>query len=435
MESIPKRQKYSCILEKITKLKITILTEIFAYASNEPITFLYLCRESTNLNKIISVLISNIAKDNSLGDQANEAIEKFKISRKTYLSLLKQTISEKLFASNFKIPNLPKNLNTVYDKMIFENFKDKYNKYEDTFIIYCSENIFKQKRKKWYLKILTIKNNLYFNNCVFMVESKEDLMKIIQVLFDNNCLNYNSNLIVCKLSDDSYIRKISLENENIHYCMEYCRSLILNKNIITQILNLKINFYICSSNNKHILNNISYQYITNNLNSVKYLKIHQDREIKKIIIKNSNLTLNDFYNLLQKYEKYEEIYFQNTRILKNQKLPFSFILGNQDPWMKTKPINQNNNEKSSLFDIMKDKNAINLIKKQNLYLNLEKDFYKIDVGFGEKLINTLITSEAINFINSNINIRNLYLYTYPLENFSLLKNVKIENIYIKNFLT
>ena len=95
---------YECILQKITIMKISLITKIFAFSSNFPFRFLYIVSKSKKLREKIEETLSGIDLDNNyLSKETVNYINNYKCTQKIYLSIIEKTIEQKhpiLFQQN-----------------------------------------------------------------------------------------------------------------------------------------------------------------------------------------------------------------------------------------------------------------------------------------------------------------------------------------------
>ena len=168
METISKSE---CLLEKVTKLPITLITIIFGYTSDYPISFVYLISKSKKMQSIIHTLLSNISEKNQLTKEENEFIIKYKASEVLYLDFLEKTISKKIHGLPLKLPLLQQEYKKkVYCNTFHRNFVQLFDKYQ-SLEIFCSNGTYFKKKNRWFLRKLSEKNLIYFNNCIFMVNN------------------------------------------------------------------------------------------------------------------------------------------------------------------------------------------------------------------------------------------------------------------------
>ena len=447
--------KSECILEKINKLPIIIITKIFSYSSNNPIPFVFLISKSKKMQELILNILSIINSKNDLGKISNEFIFKYKITQKLYLTLLEHTITNKIHNLPLTLPILEEGEfeKNEYLKTIYNNFIEIFDKYQ-TLKVYCSDFTYNKKRNKWYLSKISDINDQYFNNCIFMVNNIEDIESIISLLYYNNYLNYKITLTINKIKDNK-IKKIIFEDEQINYNVEYPRSIIIKRQFISQLLKLNINFYICSIENKNLLNNISFQGINDyknknitlerkklsadysifkNINNIifNFKNINNNsnnKKISQIVINKSSISFKEINSALKEYQSnnIETIVFQNM-LIENSFFNSLFVKFKSNNSIKynnnydTKNINNNN--------IFKFNKNIFEKNKYKLVINFEKDFFEVNLN--EKIC-ILNCSELIDFINNYKYIRILYLFNFPLENIKFIENRFIEYIYINNF--
>ena len=121
---------YECILQKITSLRICLITEIFAFSSNFPFRFLYLVSKSKNLQKIIKEVLSNINMENNfLSKQTLKYIDNYILAQKIYLPLLEKTIEQKILGFNFDFPGLDtiQNIESEddYKNVVYNDLKEE----------------------------------------------------------------------------------------------------------------------------------------------------------------------------------------------------------------------------------------------------------------------------------------------------------------------
>ena len=421
--------------------------------------------------------MSRINKKNNFSPKLNEYILKYKQSQKLYLTLLEKTISKKIHQLPLELPLIDQG-NNEYNKVINDNFNQIFGKYSDL-KIYCNDKTYSNKKNKWYLQKLSDINKEYFNNCVFIVNNIEDIESIILLLYNNKFLDFKTTLTVNKIKDDK-IRNILLDNQYINYYLEYPRAIIIRRSFASQLLKLNINFYMCSFENKNRLYDITYQsideyrnkniYVTplkkklsldyNSLQSVNNIisdlkncdfnnnnicntdeNSHKanNNSITKMIINKPNISLKEINTYLNKYQSLnlEKLIFENMTIADNSFLGFgSFFWGFKSS--NSSSNNTINDKKDTIFNIT-NKNKNNILtysksiietNKNSLSINFEKDFF--EVIFNNKLC-VLNCSEIINYINKSKNIKELYLYNFPLGDMQYIVNPYVENIYIDNF--
>jgi len=455
--------KSECILENITKLPITIITRIFAYQSDNPISFLHIISKSKKMQLILYTLLSNINPNNQLSKKVNEYIFKYKLSQKIYLSLLEKTISNKIHRLPLTLPTYKDEPKTDYIKKVQESFAQLFDKYQSLKIL-CNDSTYWKKKNRWFLEKMSEKNVLYFNNCIFMVNNVEDIESIISLLYNNDYLNYKTTLTVNKVKDDK-IKKIILEDEHINYYLEYPRSILFKSQFISQLLKLNINFYICSFDYKSQLNNITYQSINNDdknkkiflnrkklsidYNSLKGVNniisnirtnnniINTDKNIIKnkknnpMIINKSSISFKEINLYLKEYKNIDvdTIIFQNI-LIENSFFTSFFGIFSSNKNLDSNKNNNYNNEAKDNFNILKFSKNIFDKNKNKLMFNFEKDFFEVNINDKMSIINC---SELINYIKNYKNLKYLYLFNFPLEDIKYIKNPFIEYIYINNF--
>ena len=142
--SIPKSE---CILENITKLPIIIITKIFAFQSDNPISFLHIISKSTKMQFILYTLLSNINPNNQLSKKVNEYIFKYKLSQKIYLSLLEKTISNKIHGLPLTLPTYKDEPKTDYVKTVQDSFIQLFDKYQSLKIL-CNDSTYWNKKNR-----------------------------------------------------------------------------------------------------------------------------------------------------------------------------------------------------------------------------------------------------------------------------------------------
>ena len=69
--------KKGCILEKVNKLQIILISEIFALSSNYPIKFIIIVSKWERIQSLIKNVLSRINTDNTFGPKINEYILKY----------------------------------------------------------------------------------------------------------------------------------------------------------------------------------------------------------------------------------------------------------------------------------------------------------------------------------------------------------------------
>lgn len=469
--------KKRCILEKVNKLQFILISEIFALSSNFPIKFIIIVSKWEKIQSLIKKVLSRINTENNFGPKINEYILKYKQSQKLYLTLLEKTISKKIHKLPLELPSLDQGGNE-YDKVISENFNQIFGKYSDL-KIYCNDMTYSNKKNKWYLQKISEINTEYFNNCVFIVNSIDDIESIISLLYSNKFLDFKTTLTINRIKDDK-IRNILLDNQHINYYLEYPRAIIIRKSFVSQLLKLNINFYMCSFENKNRLYDITYQsldeyrnkniYVTplkkklsldyNSLQSVNNIisnlkncdfnnnifntdgNSHSSKtntntnSNSRMIINKPNISFKEINSYLNEYQSLnlEKLIFENMTITDNSFLGFgSFFWGFKSS--NSASNNTINDKKNTTFNNKNNNNLAyskSLIEsnKNSLSINFEKDFF--EVIFNNKFY-VLNCSEIINYISKSKNIKELYLYNFPLGNMENISNPYVENIYIDNF--
>ena len=368
-----KHLKSECILCQITKLPITIITEIFAYSSNLPISFIHIISKSKKMQEILFKILSRINSKNDLGQKTNEFIFKYKLSQKVYLALLESTISKKIANLPLTLPTLDeKEMNSnEYLTIIYNNFIDIYDKYQ-SLKVYCNDSIFNKKRNKWYLKKISEIKEEYFNNCVFIVYNIEDIEPIISLLYNNNYLNFKTTLIINKIKDDK-MKKIIFEDEKINYNLCYTRAIIVKKQFILQLLKLNINIYVCSMENQKKLKNILFQGIN-------------DYKNKNIFLEKKRLTVD--YSNFNNINKIISNFKNNNNIINNK---------------NNSPSIMNINKQNISFK------EINDCLKEFQYINAETIIFSnilIENSFLNSFFGKFKSNNSINY-NNNYDIKNI----------------------------
>ena len=414
---------YECILQKITIMKISLITKIFAFSSNFPFRFLYIVSKSKKLREKIEETLSGIDLDNNyLSKETVNYINNYKCAQKIYLSIIEKTIEQKIlgFKINFpdlnKIPNI--NNKNKYENVVYNNLKEElYEKY-NSLKIYCSDLKYKNRNNKWFLEKISDKNNKYFNNCSFIINDILSIEILINLLYQNNYLNFKNSLKVKKIKENDP-KKLILGDENIKYILEYPRAIIIKEKFIYQLLKSNIdNFYICSFENHKRLYSIIYQSKNYYNNNTLYIKANQ--KYMNLTINKPNISLNEINMYLKEYESInaETLEFNNFSI-ENSLYDYLF---NSSRYNMPNIININNASSKNIS-----------IKKYNtdlLVLNFEKDFFEIDLNYKEQIFHC---SELINYINCSKHIINLYLYNFPIIYLKKIINPLIEFISIDNF--
>ena len=468
-----KISKKKCILEKINKLQIILITEIFALCSKYPIKFIFVVSKWEKIQSLIRKVLSRINTKNDFSPQVNEYILKYKLSEKLYLTLLEKTISKKINKLPLDLPLLNHGENK-YSKIINKNFNQLFAKYSTGFKIYCNDATYSNKKNKWYLSKISEIKTFFFNNCVFIVNSIDDIESIILLLHNNKFLDFKTTLTINKIKDDK-IRNILLDDQHINYYLEYPRGIIMQKSFVSQLIKLNINFYVCSFEDKNRLYDITFQSIDEYKNkniyvtplkkklSFDYNSIQSVNNIisdlknydfnnnifntdgnnhsannnsnTKMIINKANISLKEINTYLNNYQSLnlEKLIFENMTIIDNSFLGFgSFFWGFKSSNSSTNSsINDktNNNNPNKNNNLSYNKSLIET-NKNSLYINFEKDFF--EVIFNNKLC-LLNCSEIINYINKSKNLKELYLFNFPLGDMKNISNPYIENIYIDNF--
>ena len=241
---------YECILQRLTTMKICLITDIFAFSSNFPIRFLYIVSKSKKLQKTIKEILANINVDNNIiSKQTLIYYNKYILAQKIYLHIVEKNIEQKIVGIKFDFPAL----NTIegidikdkYVNIVYNNLKDcLYEKY-NSLKIFCQDLKYKNKNNKWFFESISNKNNEYFNNCAFITNDIESIQMIIYLLYYYNYLNFKNFLKVKKIQKSDII-KIIFDDKNINYILEYPRSIVFNQQFIHQLLKSNINFYIYS---------------------------------------------------------------------------------------------------------------------------------------------------------------------------------------------
>ena len=438
---------YECIFQKITTMKITLISNIFAYISDFPIRFIYILLKSQKLQSIIKNILENINIDNNniLDKQTLISINKFKLAQKIYLAIIEKIIEQKIEGYKFDFPELNKisgiNIDEKYAKVVHNNLKEfLYEKY-NSLIVFCSDIKYKNRNNKWFFKRFSERNNEYFNNCAFLIDDIESIQIIIYLLYYNNYLNFKNNLTITKIKKYDSI-KLILDDTDIKYALEYKRAIVINKTFINQLLKSNFNFYICSIENKNKLYNIIFQKNNNykERNDKIYLQDKNKFNIhyklnEKENNKNMNMIINKSYLSFKEINLYLTEYESvNAETLELQNFLIESSL--YDYFFSSYKYSKSNNNINEDKD--KNKNQIKNYSKNNkferiygdlMFFNFEKDFFEIN---NNNKIEILHCSELINYINKSKNIINLYLNNFPLSYLKFIKNPLIELISIDN---
>ena len=437
MEIVPSNNN-ECILQKIISMKISLITEIFAYTSKFPFRFLFIISKFKKLNAKIEEILSNIDMEyNNLNKSTLSYIKKYKLAQKIYLPIIEKTIEQKILHFNFDFLKLDNSLNNIIDEenyknVIYNNLKEElYEKY-NSLKIYCNDLTYKNRNNKWFLEKISDKKKEYFNNCVFIINDILSIEIIIYLLYYNNYLNFKNNLKIKKIGKDDEI-KLILRDENIKYILEYPRAIILNEKFIYDLLKSNMNnFYISSFENINRLYSIIYQRKTNNNNIIKYNLIEKEnKKNMEMIINKKCISLKEINLYLKEYQSInaETIEFKNFSV--ESSVYDYFFSGSK--YNNKLNINHNKNKdgkNSDLIPKFSKNNYFDKINNDSLELNFENDFFEINEN---NKINILHCSEIVNFINSSKNIINLYLFNFPLLYLKNIKNQIIEFIEVNNF--
>ena len=406
-------------------MKISLITEIFAFTSKFPFRFLYLVSKSKKLQMIIKEILSYINMDNNFfSEKTLKYINNYKLAQRIYLPLIEKIIERKSLSYKFDFPELKilSNINSKddYEKVAYNNLKEElYEKY-NSLKIYVNDEKYKNRNNKWFFAKISEIDNEYFNNCVFMVDDIESIQIVIYLLYYNNYLNFKNNLKVKRINEEDEI-KLILGDVNIKYILEYPRAIILKQKFIYELINSNINFYICSFENRNRLYSIIYEKKNKSRNLIIYEKKLKNMDI---IINKPNLSLKEIDLYLKEYQSInaETLEFKN----------FLIETSLYDYFMGSSKYNKSNINIKNVFNSNKN---YNLFKKSIhnsdlIKLNFEKDFFEIDVDDEIKIYHC---SELINLINSSKHLINLYLYNFPLSYLKRIMNPLIKFISIDNF--
>ena len=406
---------YQCVLQNIKTMKISLITHIFAYSSNFPFRFLYIISKSKKMKEIINSLLANILLENKLSLECQSYINKYKLAQKIYLPISEKIIEQKINGFSFTFPELKSfpdiNPKDKYAEIIYNNLKEElYEKY-NSLEVFCNDIKYQNKKNKWFLKKISDKNNIYFNNCSFIIDDIESIEVIIYLLYYNNYLNFKNIIKIKKINTKEKIKFI-LDDKNIKYILEYPRAIIINNQFIYQLMKSNINFYICSFNNINRLFNITFQNkinLNNNIYNISNKKEH-------MIINKPHLSFKEINLYLKEYETIgvDSLEFKNFLI---QSSIYDYFFGN---YKKNKKGENDDNINRY------DKNLNNNLR----VFNFGNDFFEIKEN---SKIYILHCSEIINYINNSHEIINLYLYNFPVSHLKKIKNKLIEFLSIENF--
>ena len=429
MEDTP-NNNYKCILQKVSKMKISLITNIFAFSSKFPFRFLYLVSKSKKLNNIIEEILSYInMNNNDLNKQTLNFVNKYKLAQKIYLTIIEKTIEHKISDFKLDFPELGKISNIIsednYKEVVYNNLKEELFENYNNLKIYFNDLKYKNINNKWFLKNISGKKNEFFNNCLFIINDLLSVQIIIYLLYCNNYLNFKNNLKVVKIKETDAM-KLILGDEKIRYILEYPRAIILKEQFVSQLLKSNIdNFYICSFENKKRIYSIITQR-KNNCNKINSINTGKNNKNMNITINKQKISMNEINIYLKEYESInaEILEFKNFTI---ENSIYDYFFSSYGSNKKDSIIINTN--KSHNDNIIKS----NIFKKINndfLELNFEMDFFEINID--NKVI-SLHCSELISFINKANNIINLFLYNFPLLYLKQIKNPLIEFISIENF--
>ena len=429
MEDTP-NNNYKCILQKVSKMKISLITNIFAFSSKFPFRFLYLVSKSKKLNNIIEEILSYInMNNNDLNKQTLNFVNKYKLAQKIYLTIIEKTIEHKISGFKLDFPELGKISNIIsednYKEVVYNNLKEELFENYNNLKIYFNDLKYKNINNKWFLKNISGKKNEFFNNCLFIINDLLSVQIIIYLLYCNNYLNFKNNLKVVKIKETDAM-KLILGDEKIRYILEYPRAIILKEQFVSQLLKSNIdNFYICSFENKKRIYSIITQR-KNNCNKINSINTGKNNKNMNITINKQKISMNEINIYLKEYESInaEILEFKNFTI-ENSIYDYFF---SSYGYNKKDSIIINTNK--SLNDNLIKSNIFKKINNDFLELNFEMDFFEINID--NKVI-SLHCSELISFINKANNIINLFLYNFPLLYLKQIKNPLIEFISIENF--
>ena len=410
MEDTP-NNNYKCILQKVSKMKISLITNIFAFSSKFPFRFLYLVSKSKKLNNIIEEILSYInMNNNDLNKQTLNFVNKYKLAQKIYLTIIEKTIEHKISGFKLVFPELGKISNIIsennYKEVVYNNLKEELFEKYNSLKIYFNDLKYKNINNKWFLKNISGKKNEFFNNCLFILNDLLSIQIIIYLLYCNNYLNFKNNLKVVKIKETDAM-KLILGDEKIRYILEYPRAIILKEQFVSQLLKSNIdNFYICSFENKKRIYSIITQR-KNNCNKINSINTGKNNKNMNITINKQKISMNEINIYLKEYESInaEILEFKNFTI-ENSIYDYFF---SSYGYNKKDSIIINTNK--SLNDNLIKSNIFKKINNDFLELNFEMDFFEINID--NKVI-SLHCSELISFINKANNIINLFLYNFPL---------------------
>jgi hypothetical protein len=314
----------------------------------------YIEIKKRNLNEIQDIEIE-------IGESIKDSFRKFIVFQVAYLRNMQYDIKKK--SSIFENININKDIN----KFIYNNKTNITQLYKYEYVPYISE------LEKPLTKEQKANNNLYSENV------KENVKLFMSNIFTKERPNeinpnseYNKNKIMSAEIKD-IINKIFKKEEISSNDKENINKLILLKKSRRQLLK-EINNYCLNNINASLLNEISYENISNLLKeALKVLQIEKDYESVKLILNFAT----SFYQIYGEKEK-KKLFIQNNLI--NQK-----VFSNYDFWkelIKYDIVEEMFNQKSfNLFsekneDEEKNKEKIKdiVVSKINIFLN-----YMIDL--------------------------------------------------------
>ena len=419
---------YECILQKITSLRICLITEIFAFSSNFPFRFLYLVSKSKNLQKIIKEVLSNINMENNfLSKQTLKYIDNYILAQKIYLPLLEKTIEQKILGFNFDFPGLDtiQNIESEddYKSVVYNDLKEElYEKY-NSLKIFVNHMKYTNRNNRKFLEKISESDIGYYNNCIFILDDIESIQIIINLLYNNNYLNFKNNLKIIKINEADEI-KLILGDKNIKYILEYPRAIIIRNKFTKELKDSNIDFYLCSFENRNRLYSIIYERKNeeNLYEKGNIINYEKNKKSMNMVINKANILLKEIDLYLKEFQSINAETLEFKNFLIESSIYDYFISGPKYNKQNMNSINKFGGSKS----------IDNLIKKNSdlIKINFEKDYFEMDLN-GEIAI--LHCSELIDFINSSKHIINLYLYNFPLSYLKRITNPLIEFISIDNF--
>nr|YP_010530066.1 RNA polymerase b''-subunit [Ulva tepida]UXW92164.1 RNA polymerase b''-subunit [Ulva tepida] len=398
------------------------------------------------LNNNIYLIKSNLYNSNNFNYLFLSFFEKYKINL-NYFYKIQNNFFNKPFLL-FNKNNIIKNKKLIFKKNYFIYFKNKQKLFSlnnklkklvlnnNSYDLFYSEKLF---LNKFFIKSIVfnisyisiifyflLNNNLKINN---LIKSKTNLKNL---LLKNNKLKINKKKIL-------YLKK-----EIIYFYFSTYISSFLSSNF-------KINFYKNKNFNKkekiNINNDIKYNLIFSNLTFLEF-------------IKNINISINIFYNFLNKFNN-NEIYIINKNLKKYFFVSFSinnlisynniFISLFYNKSLKLDPLllfKYNNYKKLNIinyFSILLDKKILNLnlqINKNYFFLDKKNNFNISIIWFSKsnklknkyKLINKTdfkyYTNNSFKIKNNSQNFKIFTLYNY--NNFNNFNNNNCKSYFFIN---